>query len=133
MDRRSSNKHSKNKQSVYCYPKKNPENETLGWCKTLGNYYDWDKINETYQGWGFCSTIYFNKNPYPVHNILMKDNVEVLPEDLCNKLLNVEMPPNIKVNSNILCIASQEHFREYKWQKINDSYIESKVDRKVSD
>ena len=65
--------------------------------------------------------------------MLMKDNVEVLSEGLCNKLLDVDIPSNIKVDSNILCIASQEHFREYKWQKINDSYKDSKVDRKVSD
>ena len=39
---------------IYCHPKVNPEDESLGWCKTMGNFYDIDNPRENQPGWGFC-------------------------------------------------------------------------------
>ena len=44
----------KGKDEIFCHPKVNPEDESYGWCKTMGNHYDIDKEKPTEPGWGFC-------------------------------------------------------------------------------
>ena len=49
------------KEEIFCHPKVNPEDESYGWCKTMGNHYDIDKEKPEQPGWGFCGKDCFSE------------------------------------------------------------------------
>ena len=76
------------KNATYCYPTTNPENPKYGWCKTNGNFYDPDNLDESFKGWGFCGKDCFLDTDIMNSGILRKKNhVEILPEKLCDDFL----------------------------------------------
>ena len=108
-----------------CYPSKNPANETYGWCKTNGNYYDLDNYELEKEGWGFCSKDCYLDTKVKNSGILReKLGVEILSEDLCEKYLNRSLysEDGIEVMPRILCVARTEKWAETTWVKTGEGY-----------
>ena len=118
------------KHSKYCYPKKNPEKGGKGWCNTVGNYYNFRNVNETHQGWGFCSKGCFLKSSHK--NMLnIKKNVNLLEEKMCADLMSFGLPESVKINLRVLCVAPVKNFKESVWVKIGDEYERAEVSQKA--
>ena len=107
-----------------CYPMKNPEDETFGWCHTKGNYYNLDNYKLEEKGWGFCSKDCYLDNKMPESGVLRwKENVEILSENLCEKYLNRSLGNDgVEVRPIILCVARTERWVETTWVKTGKGY-----------
>jgi len=106
-----------------CYPSKNPEKESFGWCRTRGNYYDPDNENHSKSGWGFCSKDCFLNTTTEAFGILRhKDNVEMLSDRLCEKYLRRTLESYTQVKPEILCVARTNEWSETLWEKSYGGY-----------
>ena len=109
--------------TTYCYPKTNPENPEYGWCKTKGNFYDPERTNESYAGWGFCGKdCFLNTSTMNAGILREKSHIEILPEKLCDAFLARSLEESVEVRPMILCMARQEKWKEAVWQKTGDGY-----------
>ena len=111
------------KESVYCYPKTNPENPSYGWCITEGNYYDKNNIDGRYRGWGFCGKDCFLDTDTMNSGILrVKKNVEILSEELCDQFLTESLEEEVAVRPEIVCVARKEKWKEAVWVETSEGY-----------
>ena len=120
------------KSSTYCYPNKNPEIGSKGWCKTFGNFYNWKKINETHQGWGFCSKECFKKSLHK-NMFTLKRNVNILSDKMCSDLMSnkFRIPDSFKIDLRVLCKGPVRKFEESVWVKNNQEYESAEVTKKA--
>ena len=110
---------------AFCFPNQNPENQTYGWCKTKGSYYNPDMEDYEHVGWGFCGKDCFLDTNTKNSGILrQKQNVEILSEELCDAYLDRSLKPFGKpaVRPKILCVARTEKWKETTWQKTEHGY-----------
>ena len=108
-----------------CYPSKNPENETYGWCKTKGNFYHLYDHKPDEEGWGFCSKdCYLDITESNSGVLRKKEGVEILSEKLCEAYLNKSIPKDegVEVMPEILCVARTERWEETTWVKTGEGY-----------
>jgi len=113
----------------FCYPSKNPENETFGWCRTYGNYYDVGNYEKEKKGWGFCSQdCYLDKEGSNQGVLRINPGADILPENLCDKYLGELLNRNdgVEVKPSILCVARVEKWEETTWVKTDKGYTEKK-------
>merc|ERR1719244_667801 len=104
--------------NIYCYPEQNPENTEFGWCHTRGNFYRTEVSDTDSKGWGFCSSdCYLDRNSQNSGIIREKSNIQILPEQLCNKYLKASLDGSVKVMPELLCIAQMESWKEEHWVK----------------
>ena len=108
-----------------CFPSKNPENETYGWCKTWGDFYNIDKYDEHKDGWGFCSKdCYLDTKVSDMGVLRVKKEMEILPDEHCKKYLRKSMEGEVEVVPIILCVAKTEKWEENIWVKTREGYIQ---------
>ena len=115
-----------------CYPSKNPENETYGWCHTRGSFYNLENIKLEEKGWGFCNKDCYLDTKVKNSGILReKSGVEILSEKLCEKYLNrsLKNEDSIEVMPWILCVAKTEKLEESTWVKTGEGYIQKDSSR----
>ena len=52
----------------------------------------------------------------------MKDNIEILPDEMCGEFLNLSLYNTVDVEPEILCVARIEKWRESLWRKTKNGY-----------
>jgi len=116
------------KDITICYPPKNPENRDYGWCMTRGNYYNIDREDTSTKSWGFCGKDCFLDTQAEDKGVLRdKENIEILPEDMCDKYLNISLNwQDVPVRPQILCVAENNMWEEEHWQKTRGGYTRMK-------
>ena len=95
-----------------CNAKHNPEYEEYGWCHTKvpyfitfimyffsqGNYYVVGNENYNEKSWGFCGKDCYLDADVPSTGVLrMKENIHILPDQLCETFLNISLKYETKV------------------------------------
>ena len=106
-----------------CFPRKNPENATYGWCKTIGNYYDSDNVKVHSKGWGFCGKDCFLNTTTNGGTLRSKEDIEILSEEQCDKFLTKSfIAKEVEVTPEILCVAKTTKWVEETWQKTDSGY-----------
>jgi len=108
------------KHNILCYPDKNPEDASFGWCRTRGHYYDKDNPDKEWdRGWGFCSKDCYLDPNSPDNGVLRSQkNVGVLPEKECLEFVRLSFwEGDVKHVPQILCVAKREQWREEQWER----------------
>jgi len=125
------------KENTFCFPLKNKEDPSHGWCWTKGDYYDLHNYREDTTSWGYCSKdCFLSSNEQHFGVLRMVDKVDVLDGKLCDEFLDWSLSRDTKVRPRVLCVGTVTdwnigHYVDQngKFRKLKNRRLRDKLER----